>query len=92
MAHHARLRDREISQGGPRSSPGLEAKWAQSLVTMGGLPLALFPITMQIKAKLLKWIAGSVLVATTAGVLSGCVVESRPRHHYYRARPTVIIR
>ena len=46
---------------------------------------------MQIKAYVLKWIAGSVLVATTAGVISGCYVETRPRHHYY-ARPAVIIR
>jgi len=47
---------------------------------------------MQIKANVLKWIAGSVLVATTAGVLSGCYVETRPRHHHYYARPAVIIR
>jgi hypothetical protein len=46
---------------------------------------------MQIKATMLKWIAGSVLVATTAGALSGCYVETRPRHHYY-ARPILIIR
>jgi hypothetical protein len=45
---------------------------------------------MQIKAKMMKWIAGSVLLATAAGVLSGCYVESRPRHHY--VRPAVIIR
>ncbi len=48
---------------------------------------------MQIKANLLKWIAGSVLVATTAGALSGCYVESGPRYHrHYYARPAVIIR
>lgn len=45
---------------------------------------------MQLKAKLTKWIAGTVLVATTAGALSGCYVETRPRHHYYR--PVVIVR
>jgi hypothetical protein len=48
---------------------------------------------MQIKANLMKWIAGTVLVATTAGVLSGCFVETRPRHYrYYAARPVVIYR
>jgi hypothetical protein len=48
---------------------------------------------MQIKDKMLKWVAGTVLVVTAAGVLSGCYVESRPRHHYaHRARPVVIIR
>jgi hypothetical protein len=33
-----------------------------------------------------------VLVATTAGVLSGCFVETRPHHHYYAPRPVVIVR
>jgi hypothetical protein len=47
---------------------------------------------MQIKANLMKWIAGSVLVVTTAGVLSGCFVDTRPRYHHYYARPAVIIR
>jgi hypothetical protein len=52
--------------------------------------LAVTTVIMQIKAKMMKWIAGSVLLATAAGVLSGCYVESRPRHHY--VRPAVIIR
>lgn len=47
---------------------------------------------MQIKAKLTKWVAGSVLVGTTAAVLSGCYVETRPRHHYHRPREVVIIK
>jgi len=50
---------------------------------------------MQIKAKMLKWIAGSVLLATTAGVLAGCYVETPARHHYYArpvVRPVVIVR
>lgn len=48
---------------------------------------------MQIKAKLTKWIAGSVLVGTTAAVLSGCYVETRrPHHHYHRPREVVIIK
>ena len=49
---------------------------------------------MQIKAKALKWIASSVLVATTAAALSGCYVETRPRYHhyYYAPRPVVIVR
>jgi hypothetical protein len=49
---------------------------------------------MQIKAKIMKWVAGSVLVVTAAGVLSGCYVESRPRHYYARphARAVVILR
>jgi hypothetical protein len=55
-------------------------------------PLFAPSFVMQIKAELLKWIAGSLLVATAAGVLSGCYVETRPRHHYYYARPAVIIR
>lgn len=46
---------------------------------------------MQIKATMLKWIAGSVLVATTAGALSGCYVQSQPRHHH-RDKAVVIIR
>jgi hypothetical protein len=58
---------------------------------LAGPLLALSPFIMQIKDKMLKWIAGSVLVATTAGVLSGCYVETRPRHHYY-SRPAVIVR
>lgn len=47
---------------------------------------------MQIKAKLMQWIAGTVLVATTAGALSGCYVETRHPHHYHRARSVVIVR
>jgi hypothetical protein len=48
---------------------------------------------MQIKTSLMKWIAGSVLVVTTAGILSGCFVETRPRHYrYYAARPVVYVR
>lgn len=46
---------------------------------------------MKIKTDLKKWIASSVLVATTAAILSGCYVETRPHHHYYPRR-TVIIR
>jgi hypothetical protein len=47
---------------------------------------------MQIKTSLLKWIAGSVLMVTTAGALTGCLVETRPHHHYYRTRDVVIVR
>ncbi len=47
---------------------------------------------MQIKAKLMQWIGATLVVATTAGALSGCLVETRPHHHYYRARPVVIVR
>jgi hypothetical protein len=46
---------------------------------------------MQVKAKLMQWIAGTVLVATTASALSGCYVETR-RPHYHRARSVVIVR
>jgi hypothetical protein len=68
-------------------------KCAESFVDNTGPLLAALTI-MQIKVKMVKWIAGSVLVATTAGVLSGCYVESRPRHYYARphARPVVILR
>jgi hypothetical protein len=45
---------------------------------------------MQIKTHMMKWIASSVLVVTAAGVLSGCYVDARPRHHY--VRPVVIYR
>ena len=55
-----------------------------------GLLLARSTI-MQMKTSLLKWIAGSVLVATTAGVLSGYIIETRPHHHYY-SRSAVIVR
>jgi hypothetical protein len=34
--------------------------------------------------KLLKWLAGMALIATAAGVLSGCYVETR-RPYYHRA-------
>jgi hypothetical protein len=38
--------------------------------------------------KLFKWLAGMALIATAAGVLSGCYVETR-RPHYYR--PIVVV-
>ena len=37
--------------------------------------------------KLLKWLAGLALIATSAGVLSGCYVETRRRYHGYYHRP-----
>lgn len=37
-----------------------------------------------------RWIAGAVLVVTTASVLGGCIVETPRRHHYYR--PVAVIR
>lgn len=37
-----------------------------------------------------RWIAGTVLVVTTASVLGGCIVETPRRHHYYR--PVAVIR
>ncbi|HEX4451485.1 MAG TPA: hypothetical protein VH143_11470 [Kofleriaceae bacterium] len=40
--------------------------------------------------KLVKWFASLALVATAAGVLSGCYVGTRRPHYYHR--PVVIVR
>jgi len=37
-----------------------------------------------------RWIAGSLLVVTTASVLGGCIVETPRRHRYYR--PVAVVR
>jgi hypothetical protein len=39
---------------------------------------------------LVKWLASLALVATAAGVLSGCYVDTGRRHYYHR--PVVIVR
>lgn len=46
---------------------------------------------MQIKAKLTKLVAGSVLAGTAAALLSGCYVESRRHHHHYNNRPREVV-
>jgi hypothetical protein len=40
--------------------------------------------------KLFKWLAGMALIATAAGVLSGCYVETRRPVYWHR--PVVIVR
>lgn len=49
----------------------------------------LYPRVMKTN-KLVKWFASLALVATAAGVLSGCYVETRRPHYYHR--PVVIVR
>jgi hypothetical protein len=38
---------------------------------------------------LTRWIASTVVVATVAGLLGGCIVESR---HHARYRPVIVVR
>jgi hypothetical protein len=49
----------------------------------------LYPRIMKTN-KLVKWFASLALVATAAGVLSGCYVDTRRPHYYHR--PVVIVR
>lgn len=49
----------------------------------------LYPGVMKTN-KLVKWFASLALVATAAGVLSGCYVGTRRPHYYHR--PVVIVR
>jgi hypothetical protein len=77
----------QISQADRQELQLDRAKLARSNRADRGSAVAVSP-SMKTNT-LLKWLAGLALIATAAGVLSGCYVETR-RPYYHR--PIIVVR
>ncbi|HEY3801700.1 MAG TPA: hypothetical protein VGL61_03800 [Kofleriaceae bacterium] len=78
----------QVSQRTPRNLQHAASKRARSQTVRDGAAVAL-SLGMTIN-NVFKWLAGMALIATAAGVLSGCYVETRRPHYYHR--PVLIVR